>query len=453
MIPADRGREADYPLPRTAWAIVLTLAIANVFSFLDRQILGLLVDPIKKSMAISDTQVSLLIGPAFAIFYGAMGIPLGWAADRFRRLNVTAGGIALWSLMTCLGGFASSFPMLFIARIGVGVGEASLLPAANSIIADCFPPEKRTQPTGFLMTAVYIGSGLALTCGGLLIGLVESDHVHIPGFAGRPTWQVVLILIGTPGLLLSAVTAILPEPRRQDIVIGSPTDGSLTLFGYFRQRATALICHFLAYSALVQIGYCLLAWAPSVLIREHGWTASASGLWLGMVGMIAGVTAILISTRVADHLLARGITNAFFLIGVGTAAIGIGATLLMSLSGNPGSFLLSYGLLIAVSAAGIGSNGAALLQITPNQFRGRTIGAFLISSSLIGAGLGPPAVAILSTNAPHEPAPLSHALMVTSLAALLVAIISFTLGLTPFSKAAHQLARESKQRRYEDGAS
>lgn len=435
----DAGRRCQdvYPSAVTAWTMVLVLAVANVFSFIDRQILALLIDPIRKSLAIDDFQISLLIGPAFALFYGTMGIPLGWAVDRYRRMQLASGGIALWSLMTMMGGVAATFPILLVSRVGVGVGEATLVPAANSIIADSFPPDRRTRAMGFFAMSIYVGSGLALIFGGLLVALVSSGSLGVVNIVGRQPWQMVLIMVGAPGLLVAAIIALLPEPARHDVAIGAAGRGvaERSILDFFRSRASALWCHFLGYSALILLGYSLGAWAPSVLIREYGWSASSAGLSLGLAGTVAGVASILAATWVADRLWARGIDNAKFRIGLAASLCGAPCAALMAFEHSAPVFILSYGMLTAVAAAGIGTGAAAVQQITPNQYRGRVLGTYLLIASLIGSGLGPPAVALLSTKVLGAPAALSHALALTCAAALVGAVLSFSLGLRPFAAA------------------
>ncbi|WP_242140532.1 MFS transporter, partial [Sphingomonas sp. TREG-RG-20F-R18-01] len=186
------------------------LMVANIFSFVDRQIISLLVDPIREDLGITDVQVSLLIGPAFAVFFCVMALPLGRMVDTRNRIRLAAVGVGLWSLATLLSGFADTFTHLFIARIGVAAGEAALFPAANSLIADSFPPHRRARAIGLFALAIYLGSGFALLFGGAVVGWAESDAIRqaMPGmFAGFASWQLVLLAVGAPGLIVAALIA------------------------------------------------------------------------------------------------------------------------------------------------------------------------------------------------------------------------------------------------------
>ena len=449
MVGDVADQAAGYPNGTVGWTIVIVLSVANILSFIDRQILALLIDPIKASLHIDDFQISLLIGPAFALFYGTLGWPLGWAVDRLRRMRFAGSGVALWSMMTVLGGFAASFPILLISRVGVGVGEAILVPAANSIIADSFPPERRTQAMGYFTLSIYAGGGLALLFGGLLVAAVPSGPIVIDG---RLPWQMVLILVGSPGLLVAAVISLLPEPPRHEVAATGLGGGhALPRFLPFsRSRATALWTHFFGYSFLILTGYSLGAWAPSVLIRDYGWPASRAGLWLGGASAFSGIGSILVTTWVADRLQQRGVLNAKFRIGFSVSLLGIPCAIVMAMRPGPASFLVCDALLTAVAAAGICTGAAAVLEFTPNNFRGRVLGIYLLIASLIGSGLGPPAVAILSSKVLAGPHELARALAFTCIAALSFAAMSFRLGFGAFADAVRRLRAELTPNLMED---
>ena len=166
--------EAPWPNPLYAWFVVGVLMLAYMNSFIDRQILSLLVEPIRADLGISDTQVSLLAGLAFSIFYTLMGVPLARLADQSNRRNIILVGIGSWSIMTALCGAAQNFWQLFLARIGVGVGEAALSPAAFSMIADYFPKQRLARAISVYSMGVYFGAGLALMIGGVVIKMVSA---------------------------------------------------------------------------------------------------------------------------------------------------------------------------------------------------------------------------------------------------------------------------------------
>ena len=193
--------------------MVILLTVAYVFSFVDRYILGLLIEPIKADLGLSDTQIGLLLGPAFAIFYATMGLPLGWLADRKRRTWIVAAGVALWSFATAASGLAKNFLHLFIARMSVGVGEATLSPCAMSLISDSFPKEKRAKPIAFYTMALSLGAGIAsLVSAGVLQWAKSVPAIELPIIGVVAPWQFTFIVVGLPGVLLALLMLTLREP-------------------------------------------------------------------------------------------------------------------------------------------------------------------------------------------------------------------------------------------------
>ena len=187
-----------------AWYVVSVLLIAQAFAFLDRMIMGLLVGPIRESFEISDTQFSLLAGLAFSLFYAVMGLPLSRIADKGNRRNLIAAGIGVWSLMTALCGLAKGYWSLFAARVGVGVGEATLGPAAYSMITDYFPKDVLARALSVYMIGVTLGSGLAYMLGSAVVSYVEGmDQIMLPLFGSMEGWQLTFVIIGLPGVLVS----------------------------------------------------------------------------------------------------------------------------------------------------------------------------------------------------------------------------------------------------------
>src|SRR6201996_6833190 len=198
---AQTPSEVDYPPRGYAWTVVAILVATAVLSYTDRQVLSLLVDPIRADLGISDTQVSLLLGTAFAVVYGLAGIPMGLLADRISRRNLILAGVLVWSLGTLACGFSRSFEELFAGRIVVGLGEAVLSPAAISLISDYFPPARRGTAVGCFLSGIAMGIGAAVFIGGGGLGVVQSRLPAGTPFAAQPAWRLVLLFIGGPGLL------------------------------------------------------------------------------------------------------------------------------------------------------------------------------------------------------------------------------------------------------------
>src|SRR5262245_37061055 len=216
MTPVITTVKSDSPTSlRYAWYVAIVLMLCNTLSFIDRQILGLLVTPIKAELGISDTSIGLLQGLAFGIFYTLLGIPMGRIVDNGNRRNLVAAGIFCWSLMTALCATARGFWTLFAARMGVGVGEATLSPSAFSLLSDYFPKERLGTALSVFSMGIFVGSGLALIIGGLVIGAVGS-------------WRLTFLIVGLPGLLATLLVFTLKEPLRKNLLGGKVSQLSLS---------------------------------------------------------------------------------------------------------------------------------------------------------------------------------------------------------------------------------
>ncbi len=206
-----------FPKPATAWTLTILLTLSYIVSFIDRQLLGLLVSPIKADLGISDLKMGLLLGLAFSLFYVTLGVPIGWLADRVNRRNLVIAGITLWCIMTAACGLSKSYGQLFLARVGVGVGEATLSPCALSLISDSFPPERRARAIGVYSIGVSVGGGLAYLLGGALVQAVaDAPPIDWPVLGEIRPWQSAFIIIGLAGLVVALLLTMVPEPARHE---------------------------------------------------------------------------------------------------------------------------------------------------------------------------------------------------------------------------------------------
>ncbi len=216
LIDAPLEKEQAYPSTAWAWYTVAILLCAYIFSFIDRQILNLLVAPVRRDLGITDTEMSLLIGFSFAVFYSVLGLPFGRLADSISRPRLIIVGMFTWSLMTGGCGLINSYAQLFILRMGVGVGEATLSPAAYSMISDSFPPAKRSVPFSVYTMATYIGGGFAFLLGGLLLRYFGSRQMfELPVLGLVRPWQALFIFLGISGILFILALLTLRDPSRK----------------------------------------------------------------------------------------------------------------------------------------------------------------------------------------------------------------------------------------------
>lgn len=363
-----------------AWYVAVVLMMCNTLSFIDRQILGLLVTPIKAELGISDTAIGLLQGLAFGIFYTLLGIPMGRIADRSNRRNLVATGIFFWSLMTAACALAHSFSTLFLARMGVGVGEATLSPSAFSLLSDYFPKERLGTALSIFSMGVFFGSGLALIVGGLIIGAVGS-------------WRLTFLIVGIPGLLASLLMFTVKEPVRRNLLRRESGQSSKLSFSEvfeqikLRWQSVAGICLAFAFQALCN--YAQQAWLPTFFVRVHGWTSRQAGLTLGVISLVTGLWGAYLGGVLCDRWQRHGKTDAPLRVGVlATACAGIFFSLAMAMP----ILNLQIALLIPAFfflAMPIGSSYASLQLILPNQVRGQVGALQVFTLNLGGLILGP----------------------------------------------------------------
>ena len=262
-----------YPSPAYSWYVVAVFFVAYIFSYVDRTILTLLVGPIRASLNISDVEISLLHGFAFAVFYTVLGIPIARLADSRNRTVIISVGVFVWSIMSALCGLANSFLHMFLARVGVGVGEAALGPASNSIMADMFPPEKVAKPLSVYYSAMYLGSGLALIAGGAIIAVMPP--IDLPVIGHLEPWQGLFVVVGLPGVLLVAFTATIREPVRKGVLKQQAVGAEMPMrdvIKYIRDRLSTYGNFIVGLTVSSMVWNGAAAWIPTYFIRTFGWT-------------------------------------------------------------------------------------------------------------------------------------------------------------------------------------
>jgi MFS family permease len=374
------ARPTDAVNLRYAWFVAIVLMICNTLSFIDRQILGLLVTPIKLELGLSDTRIGLLQGLAFGIFYTLLGIPLGRIADRSSRRNLVAVGIFCWSLMTALCAGARSFWMLFLARMGVGVGEATLSPSAFSLLSDYFPKERLGTALSVFSMGIFFGSGLALIVGGLIIGAVGS-------------WRLTFLIVGLPGLLVALLVYTIKEPARKNALrtaVGQVSRLSLAeVFDQLRLRWQSVIGICLAFAFQALCNYAQQAWLPTFFVRVHGWTPRQAGLTLGVISLLTGLLGAYSGGTLCDRWQRRGIHEAPLRVGViatTSAAVFFSLAIAMPVLNMQIALLGPAFFFLAMP---IGSVYASLQLILPNQVRGQIGALQIFTLNLVGLILGP----------------------------------------------------------------
>lgn len=442
------NNEPAYPNPAYAWYVVVILFLAYTISFVDRQIMSLLIEPIKKDLVISDTQISLLHGFAFAIFYTVLGIPLGRLADRKNRKLLIAAGIFVWSFMTAVCGVAKNFWSLFVARIGVGVGEATLSPAAYSIISDYFPKEKRGMAISLYSMGVFFGAGLAYILGGVVVQIAaQAKETILPVVGEVRTWQLAFFFAGAPGLLIVALMYTVKEPPRRDVLVMDSGREHLTIgetIGFLLQHKKTYGTLLLGFALMGTLSYGFFTWTPSFFIRTYGWEASHIGFVFGCLVLVLGTGGIFLGGVIADKIFVKGNVDAYLKVSIlaalGVLFFGVSATQMP----NPILALVCLGPTVFFLGFPVGLGPAALNLITPNQIRGQAIAIYNFGINLIGLGVGPTFVALITDYIFKDTAALRHSLAIFTVIIALIALASLWLGLKPYRESARVILAEEK---------
>jgi MFS family permease len=391
--PAD---QTPWPSPSRGWWLVALLALASVVSQFDRTVINLMVGPIKAEFGLSDTAFGSLQSVAFGIFYVIACIPLGRMADNGNRKWLIAVCLGLWSVFAMASGLARTYWTLFLTRIGVAVGEASLTPAALSMLSDHFPPEKLGRPVaGFLMSAP-LGQGLAFIGGGsLLAALTGSSLLDTGGLlAGLEPWQAAFIIIGAPGLLLVPAFLLVREPvRRGARVEGIPARETARLIG---RMWRALVPMFVGFAMVLLFTYSVAIWTPALLERVHGWDSVRIGWGFGLVMILFGMNGVIAGGWANDWLNARGHDDAPLKVAAASFAIGGGAGVAAPLMPSGELTLAALAVALFFGQMAFPCAATSLQLIVPNRARAQISAVYVTFTTLVGLGVGPTVIGLMN---------------------------------------------------------
>jgi MFS family permease len=316
-----------WPHPGYAWYVVILLNLSYLVAFADRIILGLLVVQIQASLGLSDTEIGLVGGVAFGVCYTLFALPAGYIGDRFSRRNLIVAGMVLWSSATAACGLAANFIQLFLARVGVGIGEAVLHPATTSLIGDYFPPARRARAFGVYIMAGAAGATVAFLGGGQIIQWLRSlDVVSAPLIGTVEVWQATFMIVGLPGLILAAVIVLtMREPARR----GGARDPGASwpeFRAFLRANWRPFFCQGVGAPLLLTGGYSLMNWMPTMFQRVHNWDSAHTSIVYGLSGGLASIVGAVTCGFIADAARARGFKDATYMTcvlgGVGLNAFG-----------------------------------------------------------------------------------------------------------------------------------
>lgn len=391
-------REAlPYPPALNSWGVVGVLLLAYIVSLLDRQILALMIDPISRDLGLSDVEMGLLHGTAFVMFYATLGFVMGRVADRYNRRNLIILGITIWCFATIASGFADSFLELFLARMMLGAGEAALAPAAYSMIADIFPPEKRGRASGTFSMGIFMGAGISMIFGGIAIAITTTGGpIDLPLAGERTSWQATFIIVGLPGLLIAGMMAFVREPARRERAGADAGSLSAAAAGFMRGNALLLTLMVAGFALNNMASHGLNSWLPTFFIRNFGWTPQQFGTMYGIMLLVLGSAGIMFGGWLADRLLVRGRADAPLFTVQCAMTIMTLAAFGLALVQTPSAIVAVLCLFTFVVAIPAGLAPVAIYQIVPNEYRGQLIAIYLLTAAVLGLGLSPVLIAGVS---------------------------------------------------------
>jgi MFS family permease len=408
VIGASEAVKPLYPPRKVAWVACTILFLGCTLAFMDRAIISLFIIPIQRDLHISDTQISLLVGFAFGAFNALFGLPVARWIDGGRRRTIAAIGIAVWSVAAACCGLASNFWQLFLGRVGVGAGEASVTPAGVSLLADFFPPSRRGAAMGVFYAGIFAGGGCALILGGMLWRSLGDRQIVFPLLGALHTWQVILILVAALGLIVAPLTMMIGEPERLDggrraAAVNFPL---AAVVRYYKTHARTLIGH--------NLGFCLqnfalhagAAWLPTLLVRTDGWSIARAGATIGAMTLVLGPISTATAGFLADTFASRGRSDGKLLVSIGAAGMCALASATIALNPTPGLIVVALGVFMFFGNFTLPLAPGALQEIMPNAMRGQATAVYVGVTNLIGGGLAATAVAVLTDFVFHDKAKL-----------------------------------------------
>lgn len=409
-VPGDEARHSR------AWLSLAVLVAFVIISYVDRMTIVLMVEPIRADVGITDLQISYLQGLAFALCFGLAGPPLAWLADRYSRRWVIFGGIVVWSLATTASGLTMQYSHLLAARFLVGVGEAALMPAAFSLLADLFPRRQHALSFGILSAGAAVGGALAIGGGGLLIEAANSaGPLVLPGIGEVRPWQMVFLLCGVPGLPAAFLVFLIPKVTAVDGVEAAQPPGTL-IFSWLRQHAAFYILFSLAVSLLCAIAYGVVNWTPTFFVRSYGMDVTVLAGRLALIQLCAGLVGYIGGGWLTDRLGRAGFKNGPYIYLMMASMIVMGACLgAFALQPGEAGSLAFLGLFhLVLPFAGI---VAAALQMTaPRAIRSQVIAIVSAVYTIIGMVAGPSSIAFLTDEVLGAPELLDQSLTIVTIA-------------------------------------
>lgn len=400
--PPSIGADTGYPRPAYSWWVVFVLLLAMIVAYIDRHIVSLLVEPIKGDLGINDAQAGWLFS-GFAIFYAVAGLPIGRWADRSSRRMIITLGILAWSAMTVACGLARNFPQLLLARIGVGVGEATISPATNSLVGDYFPRKTIPFALSVFQMGAIIGSGLAFLLGGIVVEIIsDMPPVSAPFVGTLLNWQLAFIYVSVPGVLVVLLMATVREPLRRIVKNRDGTvqgrAGYSELWSFYRRNRMTIFTHHVGLSCVNLLGWAFVFWTPSFFERVHGLSAGEASQPFGLIFIIFGPMGALLAPYIAHRLSLRGRKDANVLGMMTGSVLAVPIIIAIQMISDISWVWLLYAPALAFINMPFGLGYGALTVIVPANIRAQATAIFALVIAAFGMGLGPVIAGAISDN-------------------------------------------------------
>ena len=363
--------------------------LAGLVSFVDRQIIALLVEPMKHDLHLTDTEVGWLY-TGFAIFYAMAGIPIAWLADRKNRKIILSAGLFLWTFFTMCGGVVNHFWSFLLMRVGVGVGEATLTPVAHSVIGDVMPKKQLPLAISVFQGGAILGTGLAFIFGGYVVSLVRhAAPIDIPIIGTIFAWQFSFFLVACPGILVLFLLLTIREPsRKSSAVTQAGSSGKSSLRAFYRLNCKAILCHHFGFASLILMGNAFVFWTPTFFERSHNVPAEDAAIVYGLIFLVFGSMATVLSAFLAQKRMARGNHGSLSSIAVlGAAGLMMSVALLQTAESAFFAYLLYVPAIFFLNIP-FGLSFAALPLIAAPDVRARVVAVYMLVASA-GTALGP----------------------------------------------------------------
>ncbi len=420
------------------WYVVAALTSLYTLSYIDRTILSLLIGPIKRDLGINDTQVGLLTGVAFSVFYTLVGLPIGRLVDTKNRRNLIAAGLLVWCCFTSAGAATKSYATLFLARIGVGVGESSLSPAAYSVITDYFPKRLLGVAISVFYMGVFIGSSLALLVGGMIVqALSRTPTLTLPILGTIASWRATFLLVGLPGFLFVLLVYTIREPKRRGLIQSAAGGTHLPLgeaIAQMKLRWESLLGLSVAMVFQSMCAFALISWGPQFFQRIHGWNAAETGRAFAAILLIFGCGGMLSGGKLSDYWHKQGVAESPLRVGV-IGAIGTALFLGPAFALQDAHWTLVFaGLGLFCAALPMGISVAALQRIFPNQVRGQVAAFFLFILNLGGYPLGTLMPGVFNNYLFHDEKMLGPSMAITISIGAVLMLVLFAITTRPYKR-------------------